>query len=523
VHLKISQSLYEAFIDASSSFDLSSFAEVWPLFWEQHGPMAMVDGLGFCAFGVGMVEARMTQAVLGCLAILVAYALGASIDSPRLGFLFSFLLAVNPWHLAFSRYGDGEHALPILQALLAIILVYRAARVGRTRDYILGGVVVGLSWYVYATNQIVPVIAVLFFAYKLAASRVFLKRDWKKLILMAAVFVVVSYPHISSRLAAGETWLARSPLEEFRSSPLSDYRPIAETAVQLYSQVHDPWFHRPGGGLGPAVQTLLIVGAISCLAGLFTPRRRDACVLLLMWLGLSFLPVILSSPYFRRLLLTLVVALALASVAVLRILRLLEEGGVSRRVTSGFLMGVCGFGAVAGAFVYFEEVRIPECIHHTDHTQLALFVARNIGPAFVYVYTPDQGYKGEVDAFVQLIAYRRIGELGREGATERDLFEVVTPRSFPWAVSHLRANVDRAYLVAHRTAEGVSRGEDSLMSRMAAQGFRHHTQDELFVWMSEGTGYSRGRRPSADDGRQRPTSPSGPVNSRKTRSLEGGE
>jgi len=508
VHLEISRSICEALADASSSFDLSSLLFYWPLFWEQHGPMAMIDGLGFCAFGIGMVEARMTQAVLGCLAILVAYALGSSLDGPRFGFLFSFLLAVSPWHLAFSRYGDGEHALPILQALLAFLLVYRAARLGRPRDYALGGVVLGLSWYVYATNQIVPVIALAFFAYKVLASREYLKRDGRKLIVMAAAFVLVSYPHISSSLDKSDGWLARSPQQELRSSPLADFETITGTAAQLFDQVNDPWFFRPGGGLGPAVQTLFIVGAVSCLAGLFMARRRDACVLLLLWLGLSLLPALLSTAFFRRLLLALVVALALSTVAILQMLRLLEKGGVSRRVTSVFLIGVCVLGAVAGAYIYYEKVRVFESNYHIDHTQLALFVARNIGSSFVYVYTPEDGYRTEVDAFVGLIAHRKVEELRREGAAERDLFEIITPRSLAWAMGHLRAGVGRVYIVAHRAAEGVSRGHDNLISRMEAEGFEHVEHGELYVWVSMDGGESRaGEKPVGDTNRIPPPSP----------------
>jgi hypothetical protein len=496
VHLEISRSFADALADFSQSLDASALLYSWPLLWEQHGPMAMIDGLGFWAFGVGMVEARMTQAVLGCLAILVAYALGVSLDGPRFGFLFAFLVAVSPWHLAFSRYGDGEHALPILQALLAILLVYRAAGLGRTRDYAFGGAVIGLSWYVYATNQIVPLIAATFLAYKVVSSREFLKRDWTKLIIMAAAFVVVSFPHISARLGTDEGWLARSPQEELRLSALSDFETITDTATQLFVRVHDSWFFRAGGGLGPAVQTLFIVGSLTCVAGLFVSRRRDACVLLLLWLGISLLPALFSTAYFRRLLLVLVVALALSALALLQLLRLLEEGGVSRRVTSGLLIGICLLAVVTGAFVYYEKVRVFESNFHIDHTQLAIFVARHIGPAFVYVYTPEDGYKTEVDAYVQLIAHRKIDELRREGVAERNLFEVITPRSLPWAISHLRADVDHVYLVAHRAAGGVSRGEYSLMKKMAAEGFGRTEHGELYFWVSEGGGNPRSRRPT---------------------------
>ena len=68
-HLKGSLVFYEALGQIVGSFDLSSVHRLWGMLAEQWGPMSMVDGIGFFVFGVGWVQARLTQALLGCLAM----------------------------------------------------------------------------------------------------------------------------------------------------------------------------------------------------------------------------------------------------------------------------------------------------------------------------------------------------------------------------------------------------------------------------------------------------------------------
>ena len=221
VHLRVSRKVAEALQEAIATFDLGPVLDLSVyLLRDQHGPLSIVDGLGFFVFGVGPVEARMTQAVLGCCAVAAAYGLGKALEGPRLGLLFSFLLAVSPWHLAYSRYGDGEHVVPTLHVLLAMLLLVRAVRFGRPRDFLLCGLVVGLSWYFYATNQVVPIIVALFLIFKIASTRGLWKRDWAKLVLMAALIMVIGYPHLAGQLVHGDIWLARTPSNELRSDAI---------------------------------------------------------------------------------------------------------------------------------------------------------------------------------------------------------------------------------------------------------------------------------------------------------------
>jgi len=481
-HLKGSLIFYEELVQILLSFDLSSVSRLWALLGEQWGPMSMVDGVGFFVFGVGWVQARLTQAVLGCLAICVAYALGTCLDGRRLGFLFSFLLAVSPWHLAFSRYGDAEHVLPTLQALLAILFVLRAARFGRTLDYILAGFTVGMSWYVYATNQIVPFFAAVFLFYKLIVSRGFLRRDGVKLVYMAAVFLLTTIPHVSGRSGDG-LWLARTPIGEFDPYAVTELHTAQVVGQQLFWQVEESWFLREGGGLGPAVQTLFIVGTVLCAAGLFVSRRRDSSVLLLLWLALSFLPAVLSDAVqFRRLLLTLLVALALASMAILRTFRLFEEGGISRRTSRVILIGLCVVGTATSSFFYFEEVRVEECNLHRYHTEIADYVSKHLGEAYMYVYAPTDTDRWTIRNYISLFAFERIRDLGRQGLAESDLVAAVERGSLRAGLMESRSVDGKTQLIA--SSDAVGRWDDpaSLRTRMALvnRGPRRH--GELFIW-----------------------------------------
>jgi len=503
VHLKGSVVFYEVLVQILGSFDLSSVHRLSGFLEEQWGPMSMVNGIGFVIFGVGWVQARLTQAVLGCLAICVAYALGMCLDGRRLGFLFSFLLAVSPWHLAFSRYGDAEHVLPTLQALLAILFVFRAARFGRTSDYILAGITVSMSWYVYATNQIVPFLAAGFLIYKLIASRGFLRRDGIKVIYMAAVSVVTSIPHLIARGDTGDLWLLRTPSGEFNPAAASALRTWEEVGRQLFSQVSESWFLREGGGLGPVIQTLFIMGTVLCVAGLFVPRRRDSSVLLLLWLALSFLPAILGEDVqFRRLLLTLVVSLALASVAILRSLRLLEEGGMSRRTSRWVLIGLCVLGSATSSFVYFEEVRIDECNLHIGHTEIANYVSKHLGEAYVYVYAPTDSDRWTFRHYISLFAHERILELSHDGMAESDLVKVIERGSLRAGLMESSSIDGKTQLIASSNAAGKWDDPASLRTRLALVNRGPRRLGDLIIWeWRGGIAPHRGRRDAASERR----------------------
>jgi uncharacterized membrane protein YhaH (DUF805 family) len=277
--------------------------------------------------------------------------------------------------------------------------------------------------------------------------------------------------------------LARTPFELFTPTAVTKLHTAQEVGQQLYWEVDESWFFRQGGGLGPAVQTLLIVGTVLCVAGLFVRRRRDSSVLLLLWLALSFLPAVLSQAVqFRRLLLTLVVSLALASVAILRTLRLLEEGGMSRRTSRVILIGLCVLGTATSSFVYFEEVRVWECNLHINHTEMAEYVSKHIGEAYLYVFAPSDTDRWTVEDYISLFAYDRIRELGRQGVVESDLVSVVEMMALIPALQNLRSFDGKTELIASRHAMGGWDDPASLRSQMGRHNRIVRRQGELVIW-----------------------------------------
>jgi hypothetical protein len=293
-------------------------------------------------------------------------------------------------------------------------------------------------------------------------------------------------------------WLARTPIGLFNPNAITELHTTQEVGQQLYWNVQESWFFREGGGLGPVVQTLLIVGTVLCVAGLFVPRRRDSSVLLLLWLALSFLPAVLSQEVqFRRLLLTLVVALALASVAILRTLRLLEEGGMSRRASRVILIALCVLGAATSSFVYFEEVRIGECNLHIDHTEMAEYVSEHIGEAYLYVFAPSDTDRWTVEDYISLFAYERIRELRQQGIVESDLVSVVEMMALIPALGDLRSFDGKTELVASRDAMGAWDDSASLRSQMGRHNRIVRRQGELIIWKWNRTIGSRDNRRGA--------------------------
>ena len=59
----------------------------------------------FAVWGINVWTIRLPQAIIGCMCIPAIYGLGKELLDTRMGLLFAFLLAINPWHIQQSRFG----------------------------------------------------------------------------------------------------------------------------------------------------------------------------------------------------------------------------------------------------------------------------------------------------------------------------------------------------------------------------------------------------------------------------------
>jgi hypothetical protein len=299
-HLSFAIDLYERITGAGApdaGTSVSLIDTLWPAYVDlQHGPMAVVNALGFVLFGVGFEHARMTQAMLGVITLWLAFLVGRQLVDKRVGVVLAFLLAFSPWHIAISRFNDAEHVLAPLQALLAAYFVLRAVRGrGTTRDFVLAGICCGLSWYVYATNQVMMVALLSFVSWWAVSNWNRFKTEWPKLVAFTTCFLAVSLPHLESTVRMGRWMPMRSGYSPggagiYSIASLQRFIDnIAGSARQLFVQVDDQWFSRPfGGGVGVLEAGLFAGGVAWCVLGLIRRESRDRSIFLLLWLAAGF-------------------------------------------------------------------------------------------------------------------------------------------------------------------------------------------------------------------------------------------
>jgi hypothetical protein len=458
-HLALAIDLYERVTGSgpeAGEATTSLIDMIWPRYIdEQHGPMAMVNALGFGVFGIGFVEARMTQALLGVITIWLAYRFGKRLVDERVGLTLALLLAFEPWHIAVSRFNDAEHVLAPLQLLLALDALLRAVQTGRRLDHVIAGACCALGWYVYATNQVL-LIAVLAFAAWLVATRWrHFRTRWHGPVLFGAAFVVLSLPHLVSSHRLGKPLPIRSGMQGiYEMGGATDLLGnLGDALGQLFVLVDDQWYTRAaGGGLSLPVAALFVGGLAWCVVGLRFRDSRDRSVLLLLWLVIGTLPaVILGQVEYRRLLLVALVATVLVAVLLAAVFGAIVRCAGRRRLA--WPLGALGATALVGwaalnLYVYFDQVRVPESSTSTYFAVVTEQVRAHAGHGPTVIVLPPEGHLPEHQNAVRLGAYERVSPLIRAGTPRDQIYQFVGPDQLSDALVQMAGLAGPVHVVA---------------------------------------------------------------------------
>jgi hypothetical protein len=103
------------------------------------------------AFGETDLGLRILHACVGAATTAVVYRVGSALWGARAGLLAAALLAVDPFHVSWSRLVI-EEAPSLLFEALALLLVFRALREERARDFAAAGLCVGLAYLAKETG-----------------------------------------------------------------------------------------------------------------------------------------------------------------------------------------------------------------------------------------------------------------------------------------------------------------------------------------------------------------------------------
>lgn len=414
-----------------ASGDLGAAARIPRLLVENHfGLMSLISALGFEVTGLGFVAARLLSALAGTLTLLFAYRLGLALEGRFAGLALAGLLAAAPWHVSISRYGDLEHVLSPLHALVTLSAYVAALRWGRVRDHVVCGAALGLSFYVYPANIAIPVAVVPHLLGVIAFRRGFLGRDGKKLLLLVAAFAAVSWGAIADQLKSGLLAPSiRTGYEWTGSLPLNDvarHAAGARSALrQLFVEADDAWFGRPGGGVGAPETALILLGLGVVVGSLLDARSRAGAALLLLGIPICMVPGILApDPSFRRFLPALTIALAVAALGLSRVSAQLGSLGVSLGARAAAI-GVLLTGlALVNVHAYHEVVYVDAEDGSRYETDLALFVRATLGRAYIVIVAPSTSEPND-DRWLRIGAGERLATIG--GPLERWLRIVPAP------------------------------------------------------------------------------------------------
>jgi hypothetical protein len=116
----------------------------------------LVAGLNkFFGFPLTFLTLKLVTSVVGFLTLPFLYLLGKEIGGPRVGWLAFLFAGIAYWPNVVSRFGLR---LPFYMLFSAALLYYlvRGIRTARRNDFIIAGVLLGLSFYGYSADRILP-------------------------------------------------------------------------------------------------------------------------------------------------------------------------------------------------------------------------------------------------------------------------------------------------------------------------------------------------------------------------------
>ena len=260
--------------------------------------MFYLQALAIWLLGPDIVTLRLVSTVIGLAAVAGVYALGRLLFGVPVAIVAALLLAVERWHVNFSRFAMNGILVPTL-TLGALYFAMRGLRSGRWRDLALAGVFLGLGVYSYPAFYVVPLILGIPLLVAFAAGpRQFIQRQWRGLAALAVVALVIAAPLIrysfvdsgafNQRVATTSVLTGKSPAEA-RDALLENIR----RHLLMFHVKGDPngRHNLPGAPmLDPVTGGLFALGLVFAISR----ARRPEYALLVGWLALALLPPVLS-------------------------------------------------------------------------------------------------------------------------------------------------------------------------------------------------------------------------------------
>jgi 4-amino-4-deoxy-L-arabinose transferase-like glycosyltransferase len=374
-------------------------------------------------FGDSVAGLRSLSALTGTATLLFTYLLArrtlcepapscSSSVHPQLGteggqrvaLLALTVLAINHYHVHFSRLGSNQIADPLFMALTLWLLTEGLAS-GKRGWFLTAGLTMGLSWYGYFGSRVIMLVVAAYVGLRAVRERGFLSRHLGSLILMGMVALMAASPLLLYYVEHPENLSARFNQVNFmrwlenelaRPEHPGTFELVVRQvwrSLSAFNHTLDPtfWYRAQ-------IPLLDFISGIFFLFGLVAAvhqRRRPNVSLILIWFGLSiFIGWVLTEnpPSSMRM---VIVAPAVALLVALGLDRMLLLG---RRILGGERTDWNSVGAallilalVFNVYYYFV-VYTPTRVYGNPSAETGTVMARYLDSRddgyFVYFYGP---------------------------------------------------------------------------------------------------------------------------------------
>ncbi|HTP11139.1 MAG TPA: glycosyltransferase family 39 protein, partial [Anaerolineae bacterium] len=328
--------------------------------------------------GRSVYAERFPAAVIGTLLIPATYFMARELFRRRVGLITAAITTITLWPIQLSLIGLRAGSLPLFIAL-SIGLGVQAYRSRRAWQWIITGIVYGLSFYTYLASRFTPLALGLILLIVLIAQRN--KRQWRNLIIFAITILIVATPLIITALTQWEVVMGR-PGEVSIFNPAINHGDPIGTLVRSMAAAVGMFFWRGDGiarhnvpyrpvfdpilaiffawglirlivaALGPTpppykpLPDFLRPGSDMRFSPRLPPLSKLASLFVLIWIPVMLLPTILAedSPHFLRAVGVLPIALIIPAIGLETLAQWLKVRG-KRILSYGSVIAVLIVGA----------------------------------------------------------------------------------------------------------------------------------------------------------------------------------
>ncbi|MEN9342222.1 MAG: hypothetical protein RIQ54_478 [Candidatus Parcubacteria bacterium] len=299
-----------------SAFRTGEFSWFYPENNGREGLFINIQALAIHAIGIREPWVlRSVSAVFGVLTVLGIFFLGKELYGTNIGLLAALFLAVNFWHVNFSRIGFRAIMAPFFATwgLYCLIKTFHKNSSQWVWWAISAGLLLGGGFHSYIAYRILPAIALIVVGYAFIINQD-KKIILKKTAVVISVGIIAITPLILYFIENQGSFLGRTSQVSIFSAanPLTDLTiNIAKTIGMLFVWGDQNWRHNISGApaLVLPVALAFIVGILQACKHTGTlarklisrkiasiiDRKEFASVLLIGWIGCAALPVVISN------------------------------------------------------------------------------------------------------------------------------------------------------------------------------------------------------------------------------------